>query len=172
MGEIKYTFKEVCDITGYKPSVIRYYEKEFKLDIPRDANGRRFFSQKELDKLIQIKNLQQEGYTNGQIKKIMEGEEQGAFLELATTKESCILNPVKSDALNKLDEKLNVINSILTELNKSIVGKDKDALLSENMKLRMEIKQKTYEIMELKEKLRYEKERNAGFFSRILKRKK
>jgi hypothetical protein len=34
----------------------------------------------------------------------------------------------------------------------------------------MEIKQKSYELIELKEKLRYEKEKKQGFFKKIFKK--
>ncbi|GFR35572.1 helix-turn-helix domain-containing protein [Thermobrachium celere] len=71
MGDKKqlYSFKEACQITGYKDSVIRYYEKEFNLNIQRDEKGRRIFTEEDINTLNYIKSLQEKGYTNGQIKK-------------------------------------------------------------------------------------------------------
>lgn len=178
MGTITYTFKDVCDKTGYKPSVIRYYEKEFKLNIPRDINGRRFFTQKEFDKLLFIKQLQQEGYTNGQIKRIMDDKKFEGFREIAITRDIAVpldtgnipIQPLNENIIKIIDEKLQEINSNINELTKSVSSKERDVLISENMKLKMELKQKSYEIIELKEKLKYEKENKKGIFFKIFKK--
>ncbi len=31
----EYTISEVAELTGYPPHVLRYYEKEFELEVPR-----------------------------------------------------------------------------------------------------------------------------------------
>lgn len=170
-----HTFKEACDLTGYKPSVIRFYEKEFKINIPRDINGRRFFTQKEIDRLLMIKKLQQEGYTNKQIKKLIEEKRIDILYEIAASVEntedsakkiadvSCIENNIAK----VIDDKMKEINDRLNELNQNVTGKERDILITENMKLKMELKQRAYEIMELKEKLKYEKDKGKGFFKRF-----
>jgi DNA-binding transcriptional MerR regulator len=166
-----YTFKEICDISGYKASVVRYYEKEFKLNIPRDINGRRFFSKNDLDKLLYIKQLQGEGYNNSQIKKILENQVV-VLSETAVTCDTVVSYPKDDNSMALLEQKLETINVVLNQLNENIIGKDKDILLSENMKLKMELKQKAYEIIELKEHLRYEKQKSKGFLARVFNRKR
>lgn len=178
MGVITYTFKDVCEKTGYKPSVIRYYEKEFHLSIPRDVNGRRFFTQKEFERLIFIRQLQQQGYTNGQIKKIIEDNRFEGLQEIAAAKElnvpmelnNTLVSPLNENIINFINEKLTEINSNINELSKNVSSKERDILITENMKLKMELKQKSYEIIELKEKLKYEKERKKGILSKIFKK--
>lgn len=178
MENLTYAFKEVCEKTGYKSSVIRYYEKEFKLNILRDTNGRRLFSQKDIDRLLFIKGLQNEGYTNGQIKKIINEKNITTIAEIAaaidiptigfndTTKQP----QLNRDVLKFIEEKFQEINSNINELNQNVTGKERDIILSENLKLKMEIKQKSYEVMELKEKLKYEKEKSTGFLKRFFKK--
>jgi DNA-binding transcriptional MerR regulator len=178
MENITYTFKEVCEKTGYKSSVIRYYEKEFKLNIPRDTNGRRVFTQRDFEKLLFIKQLQKEGYTNGQIKKILNEKITETINEIAAASEAeyaLNLPPEKPDTLDSniiriIEEKFNEISNNLNELNQNVSSKERDILISENLKLKMEIKQKSYELIELKEKLRYEKDKNKGFFKKIFKK--
>jgi DNA-binding transcriptional MerR regulator len=181
MENITYTFKEVCDITGYKPSVIRYYEKEFKLIIPRDSNGRRYFTQKVVEQLTNIKKLQQEGYTNSQIKKIIESQKNDGLSEAAITCDEAMAK-IKNDniafshnlednVIKYIDDKLREINNNLQELNQTVISKERDLIISENMKLKMELKQKAYEIMQLKESLNYERKKKVGFFSKIFRRK-
>lgn len=177
LDETTYTFKEICEKTGYKASVIRFYEKEFKLNIPRDTGGRRIFTRKELDKLMFIKKMQEEGYSNLQIKRVLNNNI--TLLETAITNEAkVILNNENSDTikpqeeiLKYIDEKFNLINSSLNELNSNVGSKERDLLLSENLKLKMEIKQRAYEIIELKEKLRYERDKGSGIFKNIFKKK-
>lgn len=170
-----YSLKEACDKTGYKASAIRYYEKEFYLNIPRDNNSRRIFTQKELDTLLFIKDLQGKGYTNPQIKKLMSNEE--VREEIAATLD--VLEPnffkgveerigeINPDFVKGLEEKLQEINKSLCELNESVTSKERDLIISENMKLKMENKQKAYEIIQLKEKLNYESQKKIGFFKRL-----
>jgi DNA-binding transcriptional MerR regulator len=171
---IVYSFKEICDKTGYKPSVIRYYEKEFKLDIPRDVNARRVFTQKELDNLLFIKQLQHKGYSNSQIKKVLDERNNPSIEEIAVTKEEVFIESgntsvalLEENVIKLLDEKLNQINSNIYELSQTVSSKERDIIISENLKLKMEIKQKSYEIMKLKEKLSYEKQHKRGLFSKI-----
>jgi DNA-binding transcriptional MerR regulator len=178
MENATYTFKEVCEKTGYKSSVIRYYEKEFKLNIPRDTNGRRIFTQRDFEKLLFIKQLQNEGYTNGQIKKILNEKTISPIKEIAVTSEAQYGESLAIDKFDSVDtgiikyieEKFNEINNNLNELNQNVNSKERDILISENLKLKMEIKQKSYELIELKEKLRYEKEKKQGFFKKIFKK--
>ena len=171
-----YTFKEVCEKTGYRSSAIRYYEKEFDLKIERDVNGRRIFKESDLNKLLMIKKLQDEGYTNQQIKKILsdeEKDEEKVKSEVAVTLETDYNNSFSNiNPLPLLEAKLNEINELLVQLNQNVFSKERDILISENMKLKMELKQKCYEIMELKEKLRYERENKKGLLAKIFKIRK
>lgn len=178
MENVTYTFKEICEKTGYKSSVVRYYEKEFQLNIQRDTNGRRVFSQKDMDKLLFIKGLQNEGYTNGQIKKIINdvnfpvNNEIAASVDIVSNGLSKKNNqpPMDINVIKFIEEKFQEINSNLSELNQTVTSKERDIILSENLKLKMEIKQKSYELIELKEKLRYEKEKNTSFLKRFFKK--
>lgn len=179
MGNKTYSFKEVCDKTGYKSSVVRYYEKEFKLNIPRDINGRRYFTEKELDEFLFIKQLQEKGYTNSQIKKVLEDRLSEPLDEIAVTSEEAMFiqetdslgTAVDESVIKYIDEKLSQINNNLQELNQTVISKERDIILSENLKLKMEVKKKSYEIMQLKEKLTYEKEKKSSLFSRLFGRR-
>jgi DNA-binding transcriptional MerR regulator len=184
MEIVNYTFKEICNKTGYTASAIRYYEKEFMISIPRDANGRRLFTKIEFDLLLFIKELQKQHFTNGEIKKILKNKTVNvdtklANDEVALTKEfsnkvalSTDINPLFEDnIIHFIDEKFNEINNNIIELNQNISSKERDILISENMKLKMEIKRKSYEVIELKENLRFFKEKNLGFLKKLFKKK-
>lgn len=170
MENNNYTFKEICEKTGYKSSVIRYYEKEFEINIPRDANGRRIFTQQVYEILNLIKKLQMDGYTNKQIKKLLYNNDKDQIDETAVTADYTVGNEKQDsneEILKTLDSKLDEIKNNIQEINQNVNTKERDILISENLKLKMEIKQKTYEIIELKENLRYEKEKRKSFFPKL-----
>lgn len=162
MGKNIYSFKEASEKTGYKASAIRYYEKEFYLNIPRDNNGRRVFTQKELDTLFFIKGLQEKGYSNQEIKKLMENKE--VREEIAATTEALEPGFVKG-----LENKLQKINESISELNENVNSKERDIIISENVKLKMENKQKAYEIVKLREELNNKPEKKQSIFKKFFK---
>lgn len=174
MKDERYTLKEVCEKTNYKPSVIRYYEKEFKINIPRDSSGRRYFTDKELNQYLFIKKMQQKGYTNPQIKKAMEFGTDTLPEIAATSTEPLVPQPqLGVDVISYMDEKFNELTENISQLNQAVSGQERDQLISENMRLKMELKQKSLELAETKEKLRYEREaRNRGLLKRIFYKKK
>lgn len=53
-----YSIKEAANLTGVKPSTIRYWEKTFKtLNPKRSKNGRRVYTKKDIEMLGSIKKL-------------------------------------------------------------------------------------------------------------------
>ena len=56
--KLYYRIGEVADIVGVKPHVLRYWESEFGLLSPRKNEGnQRFYTQKDLQKILMIKKL-------------------------------------------------------------------------------------------------------------------
>lgn len=53
-----YRIKEVCNLTGLKPHVLRYWEQEFKDIKPvKSPRGQRLYKRKDLDTILTIKKL-------------------------------------------------------------------------------------------------------------------
>ena len=71
----QYGISEVAEITGYPPHVLRYYEKEFELDIPRNESNHRYYTYAEIELFQYIKSLQNKGFSNKQIKLIIKSPE-------------------------------------------------------------------------------------------------
>ena len=68
-----YRIKEVCNITGLKPHVLRYWEQEFKDIKPlKSATGQRLYKKKDLNAILTIKKLLYERkFTIDGAKKVM-----------------------------------------------------------------------------------------------------
>ncbi|KPU28138.1 MerR family transcriptional regulator [Caloranaerobacter sp. TR13] len=189
----KYSISEVSEITGYPQHVLRFYEKEFKLNIPRNKSNHRYYTYKEIEKINYIKELQNKGFTNKQIKLILNSPEEiivNNHNETAITSVAFQLNDIsngknfitefQNSLIEKIQETLNqnYINNIealkelkteIEQLKHEIKNKEHDVLICENAKLKMKLKEKSYEVAELKEKLKREKEANKSIFKRIFK---
>lgn len=193
--EKEYTISEVSEITGYPAHVIRYYEKEFDLDIPRNSANHRYYTFKELEMYNYIKLLQEKGFTNKQIKLIMKSPEilisngETAVTDLSLKKESnisinnnqiydtikeIITDELKPVLFEKADTSLNIIKELkeeISQLRNEINNSERDVLICENIKLKMKVKEKSYEVVELKEKLRREQEANKSIFTKLFHKK-
>ncbi|SES69557.1 MerR HTH family regulatory protein [Natronincola peptidivorans] len=187
-----YSIKEISDITGYKPHVIRYYEKEFELEIPRNESNRRYFTINELEKLRYIKSLQEKGLSNKQIKQILKSPEivisdntmdntsqeaaisvlddlsQERDIEIRRDDIHDILKHL-TDVMKKLDYRNDIeeLSYKIDEIRNEFVNQEKDVLICENAKLKMKVKEKSYEVAELKEKLKREQNRKISIFTKI-----
>lgn len=66
---------EVCEITGVKQHVLRYWESEFRILSPQRANSRqRLYRRVDVENILRIKRLlKEEGFTISGAKKMLAG---------------------------------------------------------------------------------------------------
>jgi DNA-binding transcriptional MerR regulator len=190
----EYTISEVSDLTGYAPHVLRYYEKEFDLEVPRNDSNHRYYTYKEIELLQYIKMLQDKGFSNKQIKLIISSPElmlsNQEETSLATVNENSYLDTyqlareismtLEEEFFDKLfchisqgnEQSIKIIEELKDEvvmLRNELNSKERDVLICENAKLKMKIKEKTYEITELNNKLKKAEEQQGGFFKKIFR---
>lgn len=191
-----YTISEASELIGYPNHVLRYYEKEFKLDIPRNKSGHRYFTYVEIEKYIYIKTLKERGLSNNQIKTVLNSPEElvnmdevaATALNSSTTMGNDII-PLKSlesdyskniqEIGNMLGEKIEdnfktLSSTLVHELKESLDdfkddyrNDDKDALISENARLKMKLKERAYETAILREKLKKMERKKGSIFKRL-----
>lgn len=182
-GEKRFSISEAAEITGYKPHVIRFYEREFNLNIPRNKSNHRYFTYKEIEILKYIKQLQEKGLTNNQIKLILNSpevivEEDNQTKEIAVSQSATSspghmeiqLQEYFARLRDEIKTDIQQLSENVKELSQEIRAKDKDVLLCENAKLKMELKKKAYEVVELKEQLRRERSRKKSLLSKLFRR--
>lgn len=70
-----YKIGEVCQLTGIRQHILRYWESEFKALSPKKSRGgQRVYQHKDLDMVLTIKRmLYEEGYTIAGAKKVLSG---------------------------------------------------------------------------------------------------
>lgn len=190
----EYTISEVSELTGYAPHVLRYYEKEFEIDVPRNDSNHRYFTYKEVELIQYIKTLQDKGFSNKQIKLIISSPE-----IMLNTHEEAGLTPVNNDSYfdtyqiakeismtleeEFFDKLINSINNgternikVIEELKDEVImlrnelnSKGRDVLICENAKLKMKIEEKSFENIELQNKIKKIEENQSGFFKRLFR---
>lgn len=189
----EYTISEVSELTGYAPHVLRYYEKEFEIDVPRNNSNHRYFTYKEVELIQYIKSLQDKGFGNKQIKLIISSPEimmnvqddTGLIAadnnyfdtyqiakEISMTLEEEFFDKLFNCINQGAENNIKVIEELrdeVTLLRSELNSKERDVLICENAKLKMKVKEKTFENIELKEKLKKIQEKQVGFFKKIFR---
>ncbi len=189
----EYTISEVSELTGYAPHVLRYYEKEFEIDVPRNNSNHRYFTYKEVELIQYIKSLQDKGFGNKQIKLIISSPEimmnvqddTGLIAtdnnyfdtyqiakEISMTLEEEFFDKLFNCINQGAENNIKVIEELrdeVTLLRSELNSKGRDVLICENAKLKMKVKEKTFENIELKEKLKKIQEKQVGFFKKIFR---
>ncbi len=75
MDTKKYTIDDLCELTGYSRRTIRYYVQEGIIEPPAGRGRGGFYYDSQLNKLFQIKSLQEKGMGLMAIAKYLEGGE-------------------------------------------------------------------------------------------------
>lgn len=192
----EYSISEVSEITGYAPHVLRYYEKEFDIEVPRKDSNHRYYTYKEIELIQYIKDLKDKGFGNKQIKLIINSpqtvfsnEESALEIlknDIAPLDPSDIAIQISSIIEDQFFEKLtnyleenqhNIIDLVETlkdeiiALRQEINSKEHDVLICENAKLRMKVKEKVYENVKLKDEILRIKNDNQGFLKKLFGKK-
>lgn len=105
-----YSIGEVCDLTGLKPHVLRYWESQFDVLNPqKNSAGNRVFRPKEIELVLLVKRLlYEEKYTiDGANQKLKEMRSSGALKE----ERQDVLEP---EFLSEMKRELRELLDILT----------------------------------------------------------
>lgn len=71
MGEIRYIISDASKKVDVEPHVLRYWEEELTLDIPRNEMGHRYYREEDINLLKTVKTLKDEGFQLKAIKMLL-----------------------------------------------------------------------------------------------------
>lgn len=74
MGDRRYIISETSARTGLESHVLRYWEDELGLNIPRNELGHRYYTEEHIKLFCKIKELKEKGYQLKAIKSELEGK--------------------------------------------------------------------------------------------------
>lgn len=126
MEKVRYMISDAAGLVNVESHVLRYWEEELELDIPRNEMGHRYYTQENIKQFQQIKELKEKGYQLKAIKMIVHNEDKDTVL-LPEKKEQQVYfkNP---ETLALAEARQNVLDNTdrmaqFTELMTNIVGK-------------------------------------------------
>jgi DNA-binding transcriptional MerR regulator len=182
----RYTITELSKRLGVTDHTLRYYEREFNLQIPKDSRGRRYYTPETANLMFQIKSMRNDGLEIKAIRKILQSENRLAdpppvivedkdTMSVTTARSSA--NPAEIEQFfNNFKDQLIVSVSnevsttreyLLKEINKS---KLEIGACVENSVRKLESKMdKHFENVDLAIE-NWRKKNNKGFFERIKQR--
>lgn len=143
MEKVRYMISDAANIVNVESHVLRYWEDELALNIPRNEMGHRYYTKENIQEFQKIKELKEQGYQLKAIRMIVHNgpleehtainEEKDAFaLGLTKTEEHTL--PVQETSQSILDntDKMAQFTDLMTQ----IVG---NAMEANNQKLSQSI---------------------------------
>ena len=62
LEQVRYMISDAANIVAVESHVLRYWEDELELTVPRNELGHRYYTQENVDQFLRIKQLKEEGY--------------------------------------------------------------------------------------------------------------
>ena len=75
MEKVRYMISDAAAIAGVESHVLRYWEDELGLTVPRNEMGHRYYTRENIQQFQRIKELKEQGYQLKVIKSILHSEE-------------------------------------------------------------------------------------------------
>lgn len=89
MSQVKYIISDASKIMRVETHVLRYWEEELGLEIPRNEMGHRYYTEKEMKILQGIKRLKEQGFQLKSIKMVLPKLDEVEALEEEKRKKLC-----------------------------------------------------------------------------------
>lgn len=127
MEKVRYMISDAASIVNVESHVLRYWEEELELVIPRNEMGHRYYTKENIDDFMKIKELKEKGYQLKAIRMIIHNGNKDYQFPEEDFEQSQILYKGPLMMTHKEDERSILDNTDrmaqFTELMTEIVGK-------------------------------------------------
>lgn len=127
MEKVRYMISDAASIVNVESHVLRYWEEELELVIPRNEMGHRYYTKENIDDFMKIKELKEKGYQLKAIRMIIHNGNKDYQFQEEDFEQSQILYKGPLMMTPKEDERSILDNTDrmaqFTELMTEIVGK-------------------------------------------------
>lgn len=122
MEKIRYMISDAANLVNVESHVLRYWEEELELDIPRNEMGHRYYTEENMKEFMKIKEWKEQGYQLKAIRMLVQEERMKkmagtkANANQLVTKESIHKDEMKNDAASnnvKLEQFQNMMTMIV-----------------------------------------------------------
>ncbi len=136
MEEKRYIISEAAEKIGIEAHVLRYWEEELGLDIPRNEMGHRYYTENQLQLFRQIKELKDSGFQLKAVKTVLEGSDNppgDAAVTIAVPEGQELAMKRSEDKLAQFEQ---IISDIVTRslmANNSRLGEDISSMVTDQV---------------------------------------
>ena len=127
MEKVRYMISDAATLVNVESHVLRYWEEELELTIPRNEMGHRYYTKENIDDFMKIKELKEKGYQLKAIRMIIHNGNKDYLLPEESMERPQVLYRGPLMMTPKEDEKSILDNTDrmaqFTELMTEIVGK-------------------------------------------------
>lgn len=125
MEKVRYMISDAADMVHVETHVLRYWEEELELAIPRNEMGHRYYTRENIKEFQKIKDLKEQGYQLKAIRMILHNgnlEELDPSLELLDPQNIALPQDVKSANLQKdaqgltPDERMSQFRELMSDI--------------------------------------------------------
>lgn len=128
MEKVRYMISDAANIVNVESHVLRYWEDELELDIPRNELGHRYYTKENINEFQRIKDLKEQGYQLKAIRMIVHNLPPEAAMEEMPQQQPPQAIPVQQPITALQESEQSILANTdkmaqFTELMTQIVGK-------------------------------------------------
>lgn len=138
MEKVRYMISDAANLVNVEAHVLRYWEEELELNIPRNEMGHRYYTKENIQQFLKIKELKEQGYQLKAIKMVVKNAGMKPE-EAARLTSSAPAELMETGNAKKPVEKTYSAEDKMAQFRVLMTGIVKDALAENNQALGKEV---------------------------------
>ena len=134
MDKLRYMISDAASLVNVEAHVLRYWEEELELDIPRNEMGHRYYTKENIQQFLKIKELKEQGYQLKAIKMVIHNgkkpEEAAALTNGALAERNTSIRPAANNSVSYAspEEKMAQFRLLMSGIVKEALSENNSSL--------------------------------------------
>lgn len=137
MEKVRYMISDAADMVHVESHVLRYWEEELELAIPRNEMGHRYYTRENIKEFQKIKDLKEQGYQLKAIRMILHNgklEELDPSIQISEASSVALPQEVKSVEVQKegyglsAEERMSQFRELMSDIVGQAIAQNNDQL--------------------------------------------
>lgn len=141
MDKKRYMISDAATLVNVEAHVLRYWEEELELAIPRNEMGHRYYTKENIEQFMKIKELKEQGYQLKAIKMVVQNKPISEHMQVKESVE-LVSAPVGTEVTKTSEEtrqNIFLAEDKMSQFKQIMTGIVKDALEENNRALGQEV---------------------------------
>ena len=134
MDKLRYMISDAAGLVNVEAHVLRYWEEELQLEIPRNEMGHRYYTKENIQQFLKIKELKEQGYQLKAIKMVIHNgkkpEEAAALTNQALVERNVSMQPAANNSVSYAspEEKMAQFRLLMSGIVKEALSENNSSL--------------------------------------------